>query len=34
MWFGEFNYAQASLKAALEPEKGRFNLWDRGREIP
>lgn len=28
MWFGELNYAQASLKAAVEPEKRSFNRWD------
>lgn len=30
MWFGDLNYARASLKAALEPEKRRFSLWGPG----
>lgn len=40
MWFGRLNYAPASLKAALEPEKRRLGLRDggggvrRGEEIP
>lgn len=28
MWFGRLNYAPASLKAALEPEKRRLGLRD------
>lgn len=36
MWFGELNYVQASLKAALEPGKRRFDqrAGEGGGKIP
>lgn len=34
MWFGRLNYALASLKAALEPEKRGLGLRDGKKEIP